>query len=341
LQSTLYDTDEQDLYEHFRFVADKGQTPMRIDKFLSVRIENCSRTRIQTAANAGNILVDGKPVKPNYKIKPLETATVVMPYPPHEYEITAQDIPLDIVYEDAALLVVNKPAGMVVHPGHGNFDGTLVNALAYHLRDLPLFADGSMRAGLVHRIDKNTSGLLVAAKTPEAQYHLARQFFEHSARRLYTALVWGVPAPPEGTITGNIARSVRNRIKMDVYPEDGDTGKHAVTHYRVLSDLLYVSVVECRLETGRTHQIRAHFEHVGHPLFNDERYGGAVILRGTTFSKYRQFVEHCFSLVPHHVLHARTLGFVHPDTGEQMDFEAGMPASMQELISRWENYVTC
>ncbi|GHT66900.1 pseudouridine synthase [Bacteroidia bacterium] len=331
--------EEQDLYEHFRFVADKGQSLMRVDKFLAVRIENISRNRIQTAADADNILVNGVPVKSSYKIKPLDIVSVVMPYPPKECEVVPENIPLHIVYEDADLLVVNKDAGMVVHPGHGNYNGTLVNALTYYLQDLPLFKTGDMRAGLVHRIDKNTSGLLVVAKTPAAHCHLAKQFFDHSVQRRYVALVWGTPDPQEGTIVGNLARSVRDRLKMQVYLDD-TIGKNAITHYRVIEDLMYVSLVECRLETGRTHQIRAHFEYIGHPLFNDERYGGNMILKGTTFTKYKQFIDNCFAMVPHHVLHAKTLGFVHPVTKKELHFDSPLPPNMAMLIEKWQRYVT-
>jgi 23S rRNA pseudouridine1911/1915/1917 synthase len=330
--------DEQPLYEHYRFVADRGQSLMRVDKFLTDRIENISRNRIQTAAEAGSILVNDLPAKSNYRVKPLDTITIVMPYPPRECEIIPEDIPLDIVYEDADVLVVNKAAGMVVHPGHGNFSGTLVNALSYYLKDLPLFQTGAMRAGLVHRIDKNTSGLLVVAKNPAAHYHLAKQFYLHTVKRLYTALVWGVPSSFEGTITGNLARSARDRLKMQVYADE-TIGKNAVTHYRVIDNFWYVSLVECRLETGRTHQIRAHFEHIGHPLFNDERYGGNIILKGTTFAKYRQFISNCFKLLPHHALHAGTLGFVHPTTCQELFFETAVPPQMQMLIDKWRGYI--
>ena len=292
------ETDSQDeMYEHFSVTVDKGQGMLRIDKFLTNRMEGVSRNRIQAAADAGNILVGGTPVKSSYKVKPLDRISIVMPYPLRELEIVPENIPLDIRYEDDDLIIVNKPAGMVVHPGHGNYTGTLVNALTYHLKDLPLFQSGDMRAGLVHRIDKNTSGILVIAKNERAHARLAKQFFDHSIDRVYHALVWGNMESDEGTVTGNIGRSLRDRMKMAVFP-DGESGKHAVTHYRVLERLGYVNLVECRLETGRTHQIRVHMEYIGHPLFNDERYGGDRILKGTTFSKYRQFVENCFRLMP-------------------------------------------
>ena len=326
------------LYEHFAVVADKGQAPLRLDKFLTVRMEKCSRNRIQAAADSGSILVNGKAAKSSYKVKPLDRIQIVLPYPRREVEIIPEDIPLEIPYEDDDLLIVNKPAGLVVHPGHGNYSGTLVNALTYHLRNLPLFQEGDMRAGLVHRIDKNTSGILVIAKNERAHARLAKQFFDHSIDRVYHALVWGNMESDEGTVTGNIGRSLRDRMKMAVFP-DGESGKHAVTHYRVLERLGYVNLVECRLETGRTHQIRVHMEYIGHPLFNDERYGGDRILKGTTFSKYRQFVENCFRLMPRHGLHARSLGFVHPTTGENVHFESEMPDDMRSVVERWRNYV--
>ena len=333
------ETDSQDeMYEHFSVTVDKGQGMLRIDKFLTNRMEGVSRNRIQAAADAGNILVGGTPVKSSYKVKPLDRISIVMPYPLRELEIVPENIPLDIRYEDDDLIIVNKPAGMGVHPGHGNYTGTLVNALTYHLKDLPLFQSGDMRAGLVHRIDKNTSGILVIAKNERAHARLAKQFFDHSIARVYHALVWGNMESDEGTVTGNIGRSLRDRMKMAVFP-DGESGKHAVTHYRVLERLGYVNLVECRLETGRTHQIRVHMEYIGHPLFNDERYGGDRILKGTTFSKYRQFVENCFRLMPRHGLHARSLGFVHPTTGENVHFESEMPDDMRSVVERWRNYV--
>ncbi len=329
----------QELYEHHRFVVDPGQKLLRIDKYLMNKLENVSRTRIQNAATAGNILVDGRPVKPSYRVKPGEVITIVLPHPPRVVEIIPQDIPLDIVYEDDDLLVVNKPAGMVVHPGYGNYSGTLVNALAWHLKDDPRFHSGDLRAGLVHRIDKNTTGLLVVAKHEVAQSALARQFFFHTIRRRYTAIVWGVPPEKEGTITGHIGRNPRDRTKMHVFP-DGSQGKEAITHYRVVEDLGYVSVVDCHLETGRTHQIRVHFKHIGHPLFNDTEYGGDHILRGTTFSKYQQFVRNCFKLLPRQALHARSLAFEHPVTGKTLSFEAPLPDDMQQVIGKWRTYLT-
>ena len=301
-------------------------------------MEGASRNRIQTAADAGNILVNGKPVKSSYKVKPLDRISIVMPYPVREVEIIPENIPLDIPYEDEDIIIVNKPAGMVVHPGHGNYSGTLVNALTYHLKDLPLFQSGDMRAGLVHRIDKNTSGILVIAKNERAHAKLAKQFFDHTIDRVYCALVWGNMESDEGTIIGNVGRSTKDRLKMAVYP-DGSQGKHAVTHYKVLERLGYVNLIECRLETGRTHQIRVHMEYIGHPLFNDERYGGDRILKGTTFSKYKQFVENCFQQLPRHALHARSLGFIHPTTGQYIHFESELPNDMQTVIERWHNYV--
>lgn len=329
---------QDEMYEHFAMTVDKGQSMLRIDKYLACRMEHCSRNRIQAAADNGNILVNGQPIKSSYKVKPFDRISIVMPYPRRETEVIPQDIPLDIVYEDEALLIVNKPAGMVVHPGHGNWDGTLVNALAWHLRNLPMFNEGDMRAGLVHRIDKDTSGLLVIAKTEQAHVRLAKQFFDHTITRRYIALVWGDFEEPEGTITGHIGRSRSDRQKMAVYP-DGSEGKHAVTHYKVLKRYGYVSLIECRLETGRTHQIRVHMAHIGHPLFNDARYGGDSILRGTTFTKYKQFVENCFTLLPRQALHARSLGFIHPTTGRKVLFESPLPADMQAVVTKWDAYI--
>lgn len=331
-------SDQNDeLYEHFALTVDRGQAMMRIDKYLTVRMEHCSRNRLQTAADNGNILVNGRPVKSNYRVKPLDRISIVMPYPKREVEIIPENIPLDIVYEDNDIIIVNKPAGMVVHPGHGNYSGTLVNALTYYLQNTPLFQQGDMRAGLIHRIDKNTSGLLVVAKNELAHARLAKQFFDHTIIRQYTALVWGNFDQDQGTIVGNIGRSRSDRLKMAVYP-DGSEGKHAVTHWRVLKRFGYVTLIECQLETGRTHQIRVHMEHIGHPLFNDERYGGDRILKGTTFSKYRQFIENCFAIMPRHALHARTLGFTHPSTGKQICFNSELPDDFKTVIERWETY---
>ncbi|MCE4565594.1 RluA family pseudouridine synthase [Maribellus sp. CM-23] len=330
--------EEGGLYEHFRLSVDAGQSAVRIDKFLSNRIENSSRSRIQAAADAGNILVNGEAVKSNYKVKPNDDIQIVMDYPRRELKIIAEDIPLDIVYEDDQLIVLNKPAGLVVHPGHGNYSGTLVNALAYYFKDLPLFNSEDPRPGLVHRIDKDTSGLLVVAKTEHAKIHLARQFFDKTSERLYQAIVWGNVKDDEGTVTGNIGRSLNNRQVFTVFPE-GDYGKPAVTHYRVLKRIGYVSLVECRLETGRTHQIRVHMKYINHTLFNDSNYGGDQILRGTTFSKYRQFVQNCFKILPRQALHAKTLGFIHPTSGEKMSFNSELPEDMAQAVEKWENYI--
>ena len=332
------ENDIQELYEHHRFIVDPGQKPLRIDKYLINRLEGTSRTRIQNAAVAGNILVDGKPVKPNYKVKPGEVITIVLPHPPREIEIIPQDIPLDILYEDDDLLIVNKPAGMVVHPGYGNYTGTLVNALAWHLKDEPAFREGNIRPWLVHRIDKNTTGILVIARNEIAMNKLARQFFLHTIKRRYIALVWGLMPEKEGTIEGHIGRNPKDRTKMYVFP-DGSQGKPAVTHYRVLEELGYISKVECRLETGRTHQIRVHFQYIRHPLFNDAEYGGDRILKGTTFSKYQQFVKNCFNILPRQALHAQSLEFTHPTTGKTMHFESDLPADMSRVIDKWRRYL--
>lgn len=326
--------DGRELFEHFRFVADKGQELLRVDKFLALRLQKSSRNRIQQAAQAGCIIVNGRPVKSNYRVKPLDTVQVVMDRPRYDFEIVAEDIPLDIVYEDDTVLVVNKPAGLVVHPGHGNYSGTLVNALAWHFRDTPDYDVSDPRLGLVHRIDKDTSGLLVVAKTPDAKTDLGRQFFNKTTRREYVAVVWGRPDPPAGRIEGNIGRSLRDRLQMAVFP-DGSQGKHAVTHYTTIEPLGHVSVVKCVLETGRTHQIRVHMKHIGHPLFNDARYGGDQVLRGVPSAAYKAFVKNCMDLCPRQALHARTLGFRHPYTGEEMDFSAPLPADMTALIERW------
>jgi len=330
--------ESSDLYEHHRIIVDKGQAPIRIDKFLTHRIENVSRNKIQSAADAGSIRVNGKAVKSSYKIKPADEISVVMATPPRDTTIVPENIPLSIIYEDDALLVVNKPAGMVVHPGFNNYTGTLVHGLAWHLKDLPLFQTGELRPGLVHRIDKDTSGLLVVAKTEFAMAHLARQFFDHTTRREYQALVWGEMEEKEGTFGGNLGRNPKNRLQMWVFA-DGSEGKPAITHYKVLERFGYVSLVSCRLETGRTHQIRAHFRHAGHPLFADTLYGGMEILRGTTFTKYKQFVNNCFKLMPRQALHARMLGFIHPVTGKPMQFEVEMAPDMAAVIEKWRNYI--
>ena len=328
-----------ELYEHFRVVVDKGQSQVRVDKYLFERLVNSSRNRIQKAADAGLIMANGKPVKSSYKVKPCDVLTVMMDRPRYDNDIIPEDIPLDIVYEDNELMVVNKPAGLVVHPGCGNYHGTLVNAIAWHLKDTPSYDPNDPQVGLVHRIDKDTSGLLVVAKTPDAKTHLGLQFYNKTTRRKYNALVWGVVENNEGTIEGNIGRNPRDRMQMAVL-SDPAQGKHAVTHYRVLERLGYVTLVECVLETGRTHQIRVHMKHIGHTLFNDERYGGNEILKGTHFSKYKQFVNNCFETCPRQALHAMTLGFVHPRTGEEMFFTSPLPEDMTNLIDKWRNYIS-
>lgn len=316
-----------------------GQSLMRLDKFLFERIENTSRTRIQNAANAGNILVNNKQVKPNYRVKPNDIVQVVLPNPPREIELIPENIPLNIIYEDDDVIVVNKDPGMVVHPAYGNYTGTLVNALMYHFRDIPMFQSGELRPGLVHRIDKNTSGILVVAKNELALNKLSKQFYDRTTGRKYIALVWGTPDPAEGTITGHVGRSIRDRKIMQVFP-DGSQGKPAVTHYRLIEDLGYVSIIECRLETGRTHQIRVHFSHIKHPLFNDEEYGGDKILRGTTFAKYQQFVRNCFTILPRQALHAKSLSFDHPVTGKRLSFDSELPDDMIQVMEKWRNYTS-
>lgn len=328
-----------ELYEHFRVVVDKGQSQVRVDKYLFERLVNSSRNRIQKAADADLIMANGKPVKSSYKVKPCDVLTVMMDRPRYDNDIIPEDIPLDIVYEDNDLMVVNKPAGLVVHPGCGNYHGTLVNAIAWHLKDNPKYDPNDPQVGLVHRIDKDTSGLLVVAKTPDAKTHLGLQFYNKTTKRKYNALVWGVVENNEGTIEGNIGRNPKDRMQMAVL-SDPAQGKHAVTHYRVLERLGYVTLVECVLETGRTHQIRVHMKHIGHTLFNDERYGGNEILKGTHFSKYKQFVNNCFETCPRQALHAMTLGFVHPRTGEEMFFTSPLPEDMTNLIDKWRNYIS-
>ena len=328
-----------ELYEHFRVVVDKGQSQVRVDKYLFERLVNSSRNRIQKAADAGLIMANGKPVKSSYKVKPCDVLTVMMDRPRYDNDIIPEDIPLDIVYEDNDLMVINKPAGLVVHPGCGNYHGTLVNAIAWHLKDNPRYDPNDPQVGLVHRIDKDTSGLLVVAKTPDAKTHLGLQFYNKTTKRTYNALVWGIVENNEGTIEGNIGRNPKDRMQMAVL-SDPAQGKHAVTHYRVLERLGYVTLVECVLETGRTHQIRVHMKHIGHTLFNDERYGGNEILKGTHFSKYKQFVNNCFETCPRQALHAMTLGFVHPRTGEEMFFTSPLPEDMTNLIDKWRNYIS-
>lgn len=318
-------------------VADKGQSPVRIDKFLIDHMANTSRNKIQQAADAGSIAVNGKVVKSNYKVKPGDTIVITYNTPEYDNTIVPENIPLDIVYEDDELMVVNKPAGMVVHPGCGNFNGTLINAVAWHLKDNPTFDANDPQVGLVHRIDKNTSGLLVVAKTAYAKAFLGKQFFNKTTKRTYNAVVWGTLKENEGTVVGNIARNPRNRLQMAV-TADETVGKHAVTHYKVLERLSYVSLIECNLETGRTHQIRVHMKHIGHILFNDDVYGGDEILKGTQFNKYSQFVRNCFKICPRQALHAKTLGFVHPTTGEMMNFDSQLPDDFQALLAAWRNY---
>ncbi|MDA8971203.1 RluA family pseudouridine synthase [Flavobacteriaceae bacterium] len=331
-------SERDDLYEHFRFVADKGQAPLRVDKYLMNKVENATRNRIQKSAKDGNIFVNDIIVKSNYKVKANDVVTVLFEHPPYEMLLTPEDLPIDIVYEDDALLVINKAAGMVVHPGHGNYSGTLINALAFHFDNLP--NNSSDRPGLVHRIDKDTTGLLVVAKTEEAMAHLSKQFFNKTTEREYVAIAWGAMKEEHGTIEGHIGRHPKNRLQNTVYldPDDLEKGKPAITHYKVLEHLGYVTLVSCKLETGRTHQIRVHMKHIGHTLFNDERYGGNAILKGTTFSKYKQFVDNCFKLLPRQALHAKTLGFIHPTTNEFMRFEAPIPEDMEACLYKWRNY---
>lgn len=329
------DHDDGELFEHHRFLASKGQEPLRVDKFLMNFIENATRNKIQQAAKDGHVWVNDEIVKSNYKVKAGDEVKVLFEHPPHEFLLVPEAIPLDIVYEDDVLLVVNKPAGMVVHPGHGNYSGTLINALIHHTDNLPV--NSNERPGLVHRIDKDTSGLLVVAKTEAAMTHLAKQFFDKTSEREYIALVWGNVEEDEGTVVGHVGRNPKNRLQMHVFPE-GDEGKEAVTHFKVLERLGYVTLVSCKLETGRTHQIRVHMKHIGHTLFNDERYGGERILKGTTFTKYKQFVENTFKLLPRQALHAKTLGFVHPVTGEHMSFDSEIPEDMVNAIEKWRQY---
>lgn len=330
---------EPQLYEHFRFVVDSGQEPLRIDKYMLEKLQHSSRNRIQRAADAGFVHVNDRPVKRNYRVRPGDVVTLMLDRPRHDTSIEAEDIPLDVVYEDSQLMVVNKPAGLVVHPGVGNFTGTLVNALAWHLRDVEGYDPNDPEVGLVHRIDKDTSGLLVVAKTPDAKTKLGLQFFNKTTHRSYNALVWGNAKDDEGRIEGNIGRDPKDRLRMAVFAPDSGIGKPAVTHYRVIERFGYVTLIECILETGRTHQIRAHMRSIGHPLFADERYGGMEILRGERSASYRAFVQNCFSLCPRQALHARTLGFVHPTTGKQMDFTSEWPEDMRQLIEKWRTFI--
>lgn len=327
--------ENEELYEHHRFEADPGQKPLRVDKFIGNLLANTSRNKIQQAAAAGNIRVNGEKVKSNYKVKPEDIVQVVLSYPPREVELVPEDIPVPILYQDTDVIVIQKAPGMVVHPGYGNYDGTLVNALLFQFQNLPGL--NKERPGLVHRLDRDTSGIMVVAANERSMAHLANQFFERTTERTYWTLVWGNVAEDSGTITGNIGRSPKNRKIFQVYP-DGDQGKHAVTHYRVLERLGYVTLLECKLETGRTHQIRVHLKHIGHTLFNDKEYGGDKILKGTTFTKYKQFVENCFRVCPRQALHAKTLGFEHPTSGERLSFNSELPEDMQALVEKWRNY---
>ncbi|MGB5357394.1 MAG: RluA family pseudouridine synthase [Eudoraea sp.] len=329
------EANEEELFEHFSFTASKGQDPLRVDKYLMNFIENATRNKIQQAAKDGHIWVNDSVVKQNYKVKAGDEVRVLFEHPPYEMLLTPENIPLDIPYEDDTFLIVNKPAGMVVHPGHGNYSGTLINALLFHIENLP--ANSNERPGLVHRIDKDTSGLLVIAKTEAAMTHLAKQFYDKTSEREYLALVWGNVEEDEGTVVGAIGRNPKNRLQMQVFPE-GEQGKEAVTHFKVMERLGYVTLVSCRLETGRTHQIRVHMKYIGHTLFNDERYGGDKILKGTSFTKYKQFVDNCFKILPRQALHAKTLGFKHPVTGKMMRFNSELPQDMTDCIEKWKHY---
>jgi 23S rRNA pseudouridine1911/1915/1917 synthase len=333
-----FDDDDLVLYEHYRFNVDKGQTALRIDKFLTDKIANATRNKVQIGIDAGNVKVNDRSVKSNYKIKPGDVITVLMNKPSQQTEVLAEEIPLDILFEDDDLLVVNKPPGMVVHPAHGNWTGTLVNGLVYYFNQLPELPGNSGRPGLVHRIDKDTSGILVIAKSELAMTHLAKQFFDHTIERTYLALVWGEPKDDQGTIDAHVGRSAKNRKVMDAFP-DGSQGKNAITHWKVLKRLRYVALIQCNLETGRTHQIRAHMKYLGHPLFNDAMYGGDKVRRGTQFSKYKAFIKNCFELLPRQALHAASLGFLHPRTGEHMFFEAELPDDFGQVLKKWEDYV--
>ena len=333
------DDETQQLYEHFRFEADQGQQPLRVDKFMCEKLPHSSRNRIQRAADSGFVHVNDRPVKSNYKVRAGDVVTLMLDRPRHDSTIEPEEMPLDIVYEDDQLMVVNKPAGLVVHPGAGNFHGTLVNAIAWHMKDVPSYDPNNPEVGLVHRIDKDTSGLLVVAKTPEAKTSLSVQFFNKTTHRSYNALVWGHFTEDEGRIEGNIARDPKDRLRMTVMAPDSGIGKPAVTHYRVIEGFGYVTLIECILETGRTHQIRAHMKHIGHPLFGDERYGGCEILRGNRSTSYRAFIQNCFKLCNRQALHARTLGFVHPKTHQQMDFTSALPTDLEALIEKWRAFI--
>jgi 23S rRNA pseudouridine1911/1915/1917 synthase len=337
-ENDLIEQEEQDLYEHLRIIVDKGQSPLRIDKFLMHRVENASRNRIQSAVELGNVLVNDKTIKASYKVKPLDVISVVLPHPPRDTEVYPENISLNIIYEDNDVLIVNKPAGMVVHPGYNNYTGTLVNGLVYHFQQLPTLPGNEGRPGLVHRIDKDTSGLLLISKNERAMTWLAKQFFDHTITRKYLALVWG-DLENDGTVSGYIGRSVNDRRVMSIY-NDPEKGKWSVTHYKVLERMNYVTLIECQLETGRTHQIRAHMKHIGHPLFSDSTYGGDKILKGTVFSKYKQFVENCFELMPRQALHAQTLGFLHPTLKKNLLFEAPLPPDFETVLDKWRRYTS-
>jgi 23S rRNA pseudouridine1911/1915/1917 synthase len=336
-ETGMIESDEQDLFEHLRIVVDKGQSLLRIDKFLMHRVENASRNRIQNAIDAGNVLLNDKPIKASYRVKPQDVISVVMPHPPRDTEVYPEDLPIEIMYEDNDVLIVNKAAGMVVHPGFNNYTGTLVNALVFHFNQLPTMPGNDGRPGLVHRIDKDTSGLLLISKNERSMNYLAKQFFDHTISRKYLALAWG-DIEQDGTVSGYIGRSANDRRVMSIY-DDPEKGKWAVTHYRVLERFGYVTLIECKLETGRTHQIRAHMRHIGHPLFSDAMYGGDKILKGTVFSKYRQFVENCFEIMPRQALHAQSLGFLHPSLKKDIYFEAPLPADFEGVLDKWRKYV--
>ena len=337
-EEDLIDEQDDELFEHHRIVADAGQSLIRIDKFLMDRLPNVTRTKIQAGIHEGFVKVNDQPIKPSYKVHPNDVVVVAMPEPPRDTDVKPENIPLNIVFEDEHLMVINKQAGMVVHPAFQNWSGTLVNALTYHFQNLPQMKGNEGRPGLVHRIDKDTSGLLVIAKSELAMIGLAKQFFDHSIERTYNAIVWGLPDPPQGTINVNVGRSLKDRRITTAFPK-ADFGRHAITHYRLLEDLRYVSLIECKLETGRTHQIRAHMKYIGHPLFNDAMYGGNEPLKGTIFSKYKQFVDNCFKIIPRQALHAKTLGFIHPATKKFIQFDSELPADFKEVMEKWENYV--
>ena len=337
-EEDIIDEQDDELFEHHRIIADAGQSLIRIDKFLMDRLPNVTRTKIQAGIHEGFVKVNDQPIKPSYKVHPNDVVVVAMPEPPRDTDVKPENIPLNIVFEDEHLMVINKAAGMVVHPAYQNWSGTLVNALTYHFQNLPQMKGNEGRPGLVHRIDKDTSGLLVIAKSEVAMIGLAKQFFDHSIERTYNAIVWGLPDPPQGTINVHVGRSLKDRRITTAFPK-GDFGRHAITHYKLLQDLRYVSLIECKLETGRTHQIRAHMKHIGHPLFNDAMYGGNEPLKGTIFSKYKQFVDNCFKIIPRQALHAKSLGFIHPATKKFIQFDSELPADFREVMEKWENYV--